>query len=237
MSGSQGPPPPEQGGVIPPTPVVQTQVRPPPMFQSQPGTPGLWNRGTQAGAQGNQGNATPTAGGGGNNGALSAMDVATLRELVGGNTRLPDMRTVPKIRSKDANLEGVIKYIKLQRYYMQAQHGRADPLTDNRFSDKLPIGGRPGLDMRIANGTATQQEILAMRLNEEAASCLLFGAAECSEISDALQDNWDDIEWPLGHTPQMLQNVLIRYVPEGAAGKTVLEDELRKINWDDSMQP
>ena len=165
------------------------------------------------------------------------MDVATLRELVGGNTRLPDMRTVPKIRSKDANLEGVIKYIKLQRYYMQAQHGRADPLTDNRFSDKLPIGGRPGLDMRIANGTATQQEILAMRLNEAAASCLLFGAAECSEISDALQDNWDDNEWPLGHTPQMLRNVLIRYVPEGAAGKTVLEDELRKISWDDSMQP
>jgi hypothetical protein len=70
------PPPPEQGGVIPPTPVVLTQLQTP-MFQSQPGTPGLGNRGTPAGAQGNQGNAAPIAGGGGNNGVLSAMDVAT----------------------------------------------------------------------------------------------------------------------------------------------------------------
>jgi uncharacterized membrane protein YgcG len=91
--------------------------------------------------------------------------------------------------------------------------------------------------MRIANGTATQQEILAMRLNEAAASCLLFGVAECPEILDSLQGNWDDYEWPLGHTPQMIRNVLIRYIPEGAAGKTVIEDELKKMNWDDSMQP
>jgi hypothetical protein len=111
MSGSQGPPPPEQGGVIPPTPVVRTQLEAP-MFQSQPGTPGLGKRGTPPGAQGIRGNTAPTAGGGINNGVLSGMDVA----------------------------------IKLQRHYMQAQHGRADPLTDNRFSDKLPIGGRSGLE-------------------------------------------------------------------------------------------
>jgi hypothetical protein len=35
----------------------------------------------------------------------------------------------------------------------------------------------------------------------------------------------------------MLNNLITRYVPEGAAGKTVLEDELKKITWDDSMQP
>ena len=156
---------------------------------------------------------------------MGAPDLADLRELVGGYVKLPDMRSVPKIKGKDANLEGIIKYIKMQRYYMQAQHGRADPLTDNRFANKLPIGGRPGLDGRIAMGTATQQEILAMKLNESAASCLLFGAADCTEVSDALQDNWDEYEWPLGHVPQMLNNLLVRYVPEGAAGKTVLEDE------------
>jgi hypothetical protein len=102
---------------------------------------------------------------------------------------------VPKIKCKDANLEGIIKYIKLQRYYMQAQHGRADPLTDERFSNKLPIGGRPGLDARIAMGIATQQEIVAMKLtNESVASCLLLGAADCAKVSDALQDNWDEHE-------------------------------------------
>ena len=97
---------------------------------------------------------------------MSAADLQALRELVGGSVRMPDMRAVPKIKCKDANLEGIIKYIKLQRYYMQAQHGRADPLTDERFSNKLPIGGRPGLDARIAMGIATQQEIVAMKLNE-----------------------------------------------------------------------
>ena len=113
---------------------------------------------------------------------MGATDLADLRELVGGYVKLPDMRSVPKIKGKDANLEGIIKYIKLQRYYMQAQHGRADPLMDNRFANKLPIGGRPGLDGRIAMGTATQQEIVVMKLNESAASCLLFGAADCSEV-------------------------------------------------------
>jgi hypothetical protein len=68
-------------------------------------------------------------------------------------------------------------------------------------------------------GTATQQEIVAMRLNESAASCLLFGAADCAEISDALQDNWDEYEWPLGHVPQMLNNLLIKYVPRELRAK------------------
>ena len=58
-------------------------------------------------------------------------------------------------------------------------------------------------------GTATQQEIVAMKLNESAASCLLFGTA----------DNWDEYEWPLGHVPQMLNNLLIKYVPRELRAK------------------
>jgi hypothetical protein len=163
---------------------------------------------TPPGGQGNQAgqfNPGQQATGGGN-GAINGWDVATLRDLIGGSTKLPDMRTVPKIKDKDANTEGIIKYLKLQRYYLQAQYGRADPLTDKFFASKLPIGGRPGLDGRIARGTATPEEITAMRLNESAASCLLFGAADCAEVSDTLQDDWDTVEWPLRHVPHIKQS-------------------------------
>jgi hypothetical protein len=62
---------------------------------------------------------------------MGATDLADLRELVGGYVKLPDMRSVPKIKGKDANLEGIIKYIKMQRYYMQAQHGQIPSRTTN----------------------------------------------------------------------------------------------------------
>ena len=89
----------------------------------------------------------------------------------------------------------------------------------------------------MAGGTATQEEIMAMKLNDSAAGGLLFGAADCAEVSDTMQDDWDVEQWPLGHVPTMMRNIMRRYVPDGAAGKTVLEDELRQIKWADHMQP
>jgi hypothetical protein len=73
---------------------------------------------------------------GGGNGAINGWDVATLRDLIGGSTKLPDTRTVPKIKDKDANTntEGIIKYLNLQRYYLQAQN-----LKNCSLSTNLPI--------------------------------------------------------------------------------------------------
>ncbi len=142
MSGAQGLPQGQPGGapgIVPPTPVL-TQLHTTLGNVTQPGTPGVGSNATPPGGQGNQpgqinpGQQGTQAGSGG----MGATDLQALRELVGGGVRMPDMRAVPKIKCKDANLEGIIKYIKLQRYYMQAQHGRADPLTDERFSNKLP---------------------------------------------------------------------------------------------------
>jgi hypothetical protein len=39
----------------------------------------------------------------------------------------------------------------MQRYYVQAQMEE----LNNFFASKLPLGGRPGLDRRIARGTST----------------------------------------------------------------------------------
>jgi hypothetical protein len=78
---------------------------------------------------------------------------------------------------------------------------------------------------------------VVMMLNESVASCLCFGAADCAEVSDTLQDDWDTDKWPLGHVPLMLHNLIRQYLPEGAAGKTVCKDELKKIVWENTMKP
>ena len=74
---------------------------------------------------------------------MGATDLQALRELVGGGVRMPDMRAVPKIKGKDTNLEEIIKYIKLQRYYMTAarrdtsKHS-AGQNKDSKKGERLP---------------------------------------------------------------------------------------------------
>ena len=121
---------------------------------------------------------------------------------------------------------------------VQARIGSADPIINPNFArDHLPRDGKPGFDLRVSAGTATDAEMTAMMRNEYAAGCLLSGACEVKEVIAGLRDGWDEVNWPMGQVPVMLNRLYSRYIKHTIAGKKVLEGMLANIKWHDSMNP
>jgi len=150
--------------------------------------------------------------------------------------RAPEIKNVPKLKGE--TLEEIVLWVESVAYMVQARIGSADPIVNPNFArDHLPRDGKPGFDLRVSAGTATDAKMTAMMRNEYAAGCLLSGACDCKEVIAGLRDGWDEVNWPMGQVPVMLNRLYSRYIKHTMADKKVLEGMLTKIQWHDSMNP
>ena len=116
MSSVKLPPPPIRRASLTP---IATQINTPmfgtaPHAQTPTGTPGgNLNNPTQVGGLGDDpsqmGTEEPELGAGQLGGNADMQTTLEALTLAIGKTRLPDMRTVPKIRDRDANMQGILK--------------------------------------------------------------------------------------------------------------------------------
>ena len=150
----------------------------------------------------NQSQATATGG------LISLTDALELvKAAIGGNqsVRTPEIKNVPKL--KNDSLEDVILWVESVAYMVQARIGSAEPILNPNFDRYLPCDGKKGFDQRVAAGTATADEKTAMMRNEFAAGCLLSGACDVKNVVAGLQDDWDEVNWPMGQVPRMLNRL------------------------------